>query len=90
MAEDAYVTMLFSDGYLQGMHSNQPETIENVLTCFFAGAQVLAASLRDSGTTKKLAVIVPADEAHRLLPQTITQLEVSSYRMHTLTLLAFV
>ena len=40
------------------------------------GAQVLAASLRDGGTTKKLAVIVPADEAHRLLPQTIAQLEV--------------
>jgi hypothetical protein len=64
--------------------------LKNKLTCFFAGAQVLAASLRDSGTTKKLAVIVPADEAHRLLPQTITQLEVSSYRMHTLTLLALV
>jgi hypothetical protein len=37
---------------------------------------VLAASLRDGGTSKKIAVIVPADEAHRLLPQTITQLEV--------------
>jgi hypothetical protein len=42
------------------------------------GAQVLAASLRDGGTTKKLAVVVPADEAHRLLPETITQLEVPS------------
>ena len=57
-----------------------------VLICFFPGAQVLAASLRDGGTTKKLAVIVPADEAHRLLPQTMTQLEVQSYRMHKLTL----
>jgi hypothetical protein len=39
---------------------------------------VLAASLRDGGTTKKLAVIVPADEAHRLLAQTIAQLEVTN------------
>lgn len=43
---------------------------------FVLGAQVLAASLRDGGTTKKLAVIVPADEVHRLLPQTLSQLEV--------------
>jgi hypothetical protein len=75
MAQDAYVTMLFSDGYLQGMYSGQPEAI-NCANMFLSGAQVLAASLRDGGTTKKLAVIVPADEAHRLLPQTMTQLEV--------------
>jgi hypothetical protein len=43
-----------------------------------AGALVLAASLRDGGTTKKLAIVVPADEAHRLQPQTIQQLEVSN------------
>jgi glycogenin len=33
--------------------------------------------LRDGGTTKKLAIVIPADEVHRLLPETITQLEVS-------------
>jgi hypothetical protein len=44
----------------------------------YLGALVVAASLRDGGTSKKIAVIVPADEAHRLLPQTITQLEVLS------------
>jgi hypothetical protein len=70
MAQDAYVTMLLTDGYLQGTKSR----IQVLLTG--AGAQVLASSLRDGGTTKKLAVIVPADEAHRLSPTTITQLEV--------------
>jgi hypothetical protein len=46
---------------------------------FLTGAQVLVASLRDGGTTKKLAVIVPSDEAHQLLPETISQLEVPSF-----------
>jgi len=49
-----------------------------MLTRYPSGAQVLAASLRDGGTVKKLAVVVPADQAHRLLPQTIRQLEVPS------------
>jgi hypothetical protein len=77
MAQDAYVTMLFSDGYLQGIHSCLRSSI-GCADSFLSGAQVLAASLRDGGTTKKLAVIVPSDEAHRLLAETITQLEVSS------------
>jgi hypothetical protein len=80
MAQDAYVTMLFSDSYLQGPPISSPSdklTIGIELT-WVLGAQVLAASLRDGGTSKKLAVIVPSDEAHRLLPQTISQLEVQS------------
>ena len=78
MAQDAYVTMLFSDSYLQGIHLPSHRSYRlGWLTCFCcAGAQVLAASLRDGHTSKKLAVIVPSDEAHRLLPQTISQLEV--------------
>jgi hypothetical protein len=51
-----------------------------------AGALVLAASLRDGGTTKKLAIIVPADEAHRLQPQTIQQLEVSNFLWQSVNL----
>jgi len=54
------------------------------------GTQVLAASLRDSGTTKKLAVIIPADEAHRLLPQTIAQLEVRQYQVDILMSIAII
>jgi hypothetical protein len=76
MAQEVYVTMLLSDGYLQG--TNYIYTLHliwfGLLLCI--GAQVLAASLRDGGTTKRLAVIVPEDEVHRLLPETITQLEV--------------
>ena len=77
MAEDAYVTMLFSDGYLQGKQTFPIFSVA-IAYIYFSGAQVLAASLRDSGTTKKLAVIVPSDDAHRLLPVTISQLEVLS------------
>jgi len=74
MAEQAYVTMLFTDDYLRGM-KQAPIDLMNLITIYL-GAQVLAASLRDGGTTKKLAVMVPSDPAHLLLPQTIIQLEV--------------
>ena len=86
MAQDAYVTMLFSDSYLQGTYTH---LLSHPIKCAIGirltwvcgiGAQVLAASLRDGGTSKKLAVIVPSDEAHRLLPQTISQLEVDLYQ----------
>ena len=80
MADDAYVTMLLSDDYLLG---NSSQNLINPLNSKYTelvGAQVLAASLRDGGTTKKLAVIVPADEAHRLLPQTTARLEVYPIR----------
>ena len=78
MAEDSYVTMLLTDDYLMGKQPVSKNRISQGLILSFIGVQVLAASLRDAGTTKKLTVVVPAEEPQRLLRETLTQLEVES------------
>jgi glycogenin glucosyltransferase len=44
---------------------------------YLPGAAVLAKSLRDTGTTKKLAVLI---DQERLRPSTVAELQVSIYR----------
>ncbi|KAK1237546.1 hypothetical protein MKX08_003171 [Trichoderma sp. CBMAI-0020] len=59
--EHAYATLLLNDAYLPGEFSLANYSLRRVVINETLGALVLAHSLRDAGTTKKLAVLVTLD-----------------------------
>ena len=70
-----------SDNYLQGDNYPLLELGEDVSrTDDKTGAMVLAHSLRDNGTTKKLAALITADS---LSDSTVRELQVCSFPRYT-------
>ena len=73
--EDVYCTMVLSDKYLPGKEC--PYQLVSLAANFNIGAAVLAHSLRDLGTQKKLACMI---DQENLRHTTITELQVNKFQ----------
>ena len=70
IGEDVYCTMVLSDTYLPGKSCRSLHTPSGLTIS--AGAAVLASSLRDAGTKKKLACMI---DQSNLRASTVTELQ---------------